>query len=170
MNLLLLIDFFPVLISTFLQNMWEEIGWRGYALPSLQKKYSALYSSIIVGLFVAFWHWPHFTVKNSVMLINYHNFLFFIVSVILGSIQHTWLYNSTKGNLTVSTLYHSSLNTFSYLLFTQQNISYSVFSFLLLTNILLTVIIISVFKPENLSHIKRTMIEPINGKSSNKIK
>ncbi len=67
-NLQRLVVFVPVLISTFLQNMWEEIGWRGYALPKLQEKYNAFYSSIVVSVFWAIWHWPHFTVKNSIMM------------------------------------------------------------------------------------------------------
>jgi len=45
-NLQRLVVFVPVLISTFLQNMWEEIGWRRYALPKLQK-YNAFYSSML---------------------------------------------------------------------------------------------------------------------------
>lgn len=30
-----LFAFFPVLLLSFAMNMWEEIGWRGYALPRL---------------------------------------------------------------------------------------------------------------------------------------
>jgi membrane protease YdiL (CAAX protease family) len=48
-----LAEFPPILISNFLMNMWEEIGWRGYALPALQKKHSALVSSLVVGIFWA---------------------------------------------------------------------------------------------------------------------
>ena len=154
-NLLLLAEFIPILISTFLQNMWEEIGWRGYALPALQGKYSALYSSLIIGLFWAAWHWPHFLVKDSAMLSNYGNFLIFTIMIIMGSIQHTWLYNSSKGNLTVSTLYHSSLNTFGYLFLTKQGIAYQSIPFQLLINILFMLLIILVFKPENLSRTPR---------------
>jgi uncharacterized protein len=34
----------------FLANTCEEIGWRGFALPHLQKQYNALISALIVGL------------------------------------------------------------------------------------------------------------------------
>ncbi len=74
-DLMRLIKFPPLLITSFLMNMWEETGWRGYALPALQKKHNALISSLIVGIFWALWHWPHFAVKESQMAINYHNFL-----------------------------------------------------------------------------------------------
>ncbi|MEM2915276.1 MAG: type II CAAX endopeptidase family protein, partial [Candidatus Bathyarchaeia archaeon] len=73
-NSIRLAEFPPILITSFLINMWEEIGWRGYALPALQKKHNALISSLIVGVFWALWHWPHFAVKESVMAVNYNNF------------------------------------------------------------------------------------------------
>ncbi len=38
----------------------EELGWRGYALPALQKHHSALVSSLIIGVFWCFWHAPLF--------------------------------------------------------------------------------------------------------------
>ncbi|MEM3672878.1 MAG: CPBP family intramembrane glutamic endopeptidase [Candidatus Bathyarchaeia archaeon] len=78
LDLMKLIEFPPILIVSFLTNMWEEIGWRGYALPALQKKHDALISSLIVGVFWAFWHWPHFAVKDSAMAVNYHNNYFCI--------------------------------------------------------------------------------------------
>jgi uncharacterized protein len=34
----------------FFANTCEEIGWRGFALPHLQKRYNALISTLIVGL------------------------------------------------------------------------------------------------------------------------
>ncbi len=160
-NLQRLVVFVPVLISTFLQNMWEEIGWRGYALPKLQEKYNAFYSSIVVSVFWAIWHWPHFTVKNSIMMTNYHNFLWFFVSTILVSIEYTWLYNSTKGSLLIVTLYHSSYNAFGLLLLVEQGISYVVFPFLLLTHFLTVIVIIVVFRPEKLSYIKPVTFEQL---------
>lgn len=39
-------------------STFEELGWRGIALPALQKCYSALISSLILGLAWGIWHLP----------------------------------------------------------------------------------------------------------------
>jgi membrane protease YdiL (CAAX protease family) len=36
----------------------EEPGWRGFALPRLQAKFSPLVTSLILGVLWAFWHAP----------------------------------------------------------------------------------------------------------------
>jgi membrane protease YdiL (CAAX protease family) len=139
--------------------MWEELGWRGYALPELQKKHNALISSLIVGIFWSLWHWPHFLVKDSVMANNYHNFFWFAVFTLLYSISHTWLYNSTKGSLLVASLYHSEVNTVNIILFA--DISYSVFPFYLLVTAILALVLTSIFKPDSLSHNRKVTFEQI---------
>ncbi|MEM3549918.1 MAG: type II CAAX endopeptidase family protein [Candidatus Bathyarchaeia archaeon] len=150
MDFMKLAEFPPILIVSFLMNMWEEIGWRGYALPALQKKHNAHTSSLIVGVFWALWHWPHFAVKDSVMAVNYHNFLWFAIFTLFYSISYTWLYNSTKGSLIIASLYHASTNASNTILFAEANVASFVFQLYFLTVIILALIIIFVFKPDPL--------------------
>ena len=46
-----------------LGGMWEELGWSGYALPTLQKRFTktsngALIATLILWIFRAIWHFP----------------------------------------------------------------------------------------------------------------
>ncbi|MDI9644994.1 MAG: type II CAAX endopeptidase family protein [Candidatus Verstraetearchaeota archaeon] len=152
-------EFIPILLTAFLMNMWEEVGWRGYSLPALQKKYSALTSSLIVGVFWALWHWPHFAVKDSVMAVNYQNFLWFAIFTLFYSVTYTWLYNSTKGSLLTVTLYHASTNTANTILFVEGGIAVSVFPFYFLLVIVLALVVVFVFK-QNFWSMGRVHIAP----------
>lgn len=60
------------LLAYFMYNLiffgfGEELGWRGFALPRIQKKYNALVSSIILSGFWAVWHWPLFLYRPDYM-------------------------------------------------------------------------------------------------------
>jgi carboxyl-terminal processing protease len=81
----------------------EEIGWRGFLQMNLEKKYSALLSSIITGLLWGFWHIGHY--KNGALFM--FGFLLFTVS---ASIYLRRLLVGTNNNLIVSFLFHFAVN------------------------------------------------------------
>ena len=87
----------------------EEPGWRGFALPRLQAKFSPLVSSLILGFFWAVWHAPArfggIEAKSlSDTLVEWG--LLLLVTVIF-----TWFFNRTKGSILVTTLVHPAMNT-----------------------------------------------------------
>jgi len=100
----------PLLILPFLLfdaiTNGEEIGWRGYVLPRLQAKYSALVSSVILGVIWGLWHLPKFLAPE-----NNSSFIWFTVKIITEAVLYTWLYNNTKGSLLLVTLFHATGNT-----------------------------------------------------------
>jgi hypothetical protein len=51
-----------VVLGTFIpfSPLAEELGWRGYALPRLEKAFPPLLSSMILGIIWAAWHVPMF--------------------------------------------------------------------------------------------------------------
>lgn len=84
----------------------EEIAWRGYVLPRLQRQHSALSSSLIVGVIWGFWHLPKYLSHWDTV-----SFVFFMVAIVARAVLYTWLYNNTKGSLLLTTLFHASGNT-----------------------------------------------------------
>ena len=91
---------------------FEEMGWRGYALPRLQAVYGALWSSVILGVLWSLWHLPLIWVKGSYQEsdspLTY--ILVFTVTILPISILFTWLYNHTKGSLLIASLFHAAIN------------------------------------------------------------
>jgi len=83
-------------------GLFEEIGWRGFALPHLQRRYSALVSSLIIGLVWAFWHFPNFFFFTPTML------AVFVPMGIVMSVIYTWVYNSTGGSLFAVVVLHGA--------------------------------------------------------------
>jgi len=103
----------PMLIGQIFFQMFsgpisEEAGWRGFALPRLQKKYNALISSLILGVVWTCWHTPLFFLTGATQMTI--PFPIYMVLVVTQTIYATWLYNNTEGSLVITTLAHFSFN------------------------------------------------------------
>ena len=83
-------------------GLFEEIGWRGFALPHLQRRYSALVSSLILGLVWACWHFPNFFFFTPTKL------AIFVPMGMVISVIYTWVYNSTGGSLFAVVVLHGA--------------------------------------------------------------
>ncbi len=100
----------------------EESGWRGFALPRLQARYSVIAASIIVGVLWALWHLPYDLAPinrapSLAWFLEYRLFWRVLFGVILA-----WLYNRTNGSLLAPALFHPAMNAFGNS-FTQTTIS-----------------------------------------------
>src|ERR687898_544687 len=76
----------------------EEIGWRGYALPRLQAKRSALSAALILAPIWGMWHLPLFLAGWLQGDRTPAQFAAFLVSAFALSVILTWVYNSTGGS------------------------------------------------------------------------
>lgn len=99
----------------------EEGGWRGFALPRLQDKYSAFWSSIILGILHTFWHLPLFWLPGGtpisggpVTLVGVASFLSMVT---IGTFVYTWVFNHTRGSMLMAVLLHLGFNTAGGILF-----------------------------------------------------
>jgi uncharacterized protein len=98
----------PLFVAMEVLTNGEEIGWRGFALPRLQARHSALVSSLVIGVVWAVWHYPKFLTAG-----NAHDYPFwlFVLDIVAKSIIFTCVFNSTRGSLLSVTLLHASINT-----------------------------------------------------------
>jgi len=92
--------------------VFEEIGWRGFALPRLQRLYGPLLGSLILGTLWAVWHLPLFLIPSwdtpHGSLIDVALFVVWAVSI---AVVFTWVFNNTKGSVLLIILAHGSVNS-----------------------------------------------------------
>ena len=101
----------PVMILvTIALAFGEEAGWRGYLLPLLQSRLSALSASLVVGVVWFLWHIPLLYLPGQDVGGEAFLIVLFGATVILSSILYTWLYNNTRGSVLAVTLLHAGLN------------------------------------------------------------
>ncbi|MDO9557877.1 MAG: CPBP family intramembrane metalloprotease [Coriobacteriia bacterium] len=95
----------PVVLASqiFSSPLLEEAGWRGFALPRLQARRSALLASLVLGLAWGLWHLP--------LVIAYGDpFAPYLAGIMAHTVLMTWVFNSGDGNLFSMLLFHASLN------------------------------------------------------------
>jgi len=95
-------------IAILLGCIAEEIGWRGFLLRSLQKKYTPFASSLIVGLLWGIWHLN--------FLDGLLGFFIYTITIIEMSVLMTWVFNKTNENLWLMVLWHFVFNLTSHIL------------------------------------------------------
>jgi len=68
----------------------EEIGWRGFALPRLQYRRTALIASLVLGTLHALWHLPLWSTGDPYNQLSLHPA--FVIQVIAVAVLYTWTY------------------------------------------------------------------------------
>ncbi len=95
----------PVWLATF--GFGEEIGWRGFALPHLQRTMSASKSTLILGLLWCVWHIPAFFYLETYQALDWMMLPGFFFGVLCGAVLLTWLYNGTGGSVLMVAIWHA---------------------------------------------------------------
>jgi membrane protease YdiL (CAAX protease family) len=100
-------------------GLFEEIGWRGFALPHLQQRYSALVSSLIIGLVWACWHFQNFMSLDPFPVFldpfPWLDVAVYVPTLMVYSVIFTWVYNSTGGSLFAVVVLHGAIDAQEYL-------------------------------------------------------
>ena len=120
LNLLGKADYLPYLGPLGVLGLWlftyglgEETGWRGFALPHLQKNRSAASATLILAMLWATWHLPAFLFRDTYVELGLFGFPMFAIMMIFSTMVFTWLYNSTQGSVFIVIIFHAVFNWLS---------------------------------------------------------
>ncbi|MGY6550243.1 MAG: CPBP family glutamic-type intramembrane protease [Roseinatronobacter sp.] len=86
----------------------EELGWRGYATPLLQRRMAPFWAGLVVGIFWALWHVPAFFLDGTPQ--SGWDVMPFVIGAIGVSIVLTAFFNAAHGSILVAILFHWQLN------------------------------------------------------------
>ncbi len=98
-------------ISAIPNTLGEELGWRGFALPRLQRSFGALVAAILLGIFWGVWHVPMWMMTSGTF--GAHE-IAALAGIVGASILFAWLYNGTGGSLLLAWLFHFSMTSTGY--------------------------------------------------------
>ncbi len=87
----------------------EELGWRGYVLPRLLSRWSALFSGLLIGVL---WGSIHLSLILPGMIYAGSTWLGTMLELIGLSVILTWFYVQTGGNILITTLFHTMQSFF----------------------------------------------------------
>lgn len=86
----------------------EELGWRGLALPLLQRKLAPFWAGLVLGVIWAGWHLPAFVIGGTPQ--SGWSFPTFFLGVVALSVIMTPMFNAAGGSLLVAAVFHFQCN------------------------------------------------------------
>jgi membrane protease YdiL (CAAX protease family) len=95
-----------VVAASVSYGVFEEIGWRGFLLPHLQARTTAIRAAGWVFVIWALWHLPMFAYQLPAGLET----IGWLVGLYFGSVWLAVLFNGTRGSVLACILWHSSYN------------------------------------------------------------
>jgi uncharacterized protein len=96
----------------FFGPLFEESGWRGFALPRMQHQFGPFRGTLLLGLLWSAWHfflyvptWLHEGVGDVLAGVGT-----FTLTTTTMTFIFTWLFNNTKASLLLAILLHGSVD------------------------------------------------------------
>lgn len=104
--------YLPLLIVWSLAGVGEEVGWRGFALPRLQERWTPVRATLVLGLLWALWHLPILAASdeashelNPLPLVGIT--LATLAAIVGYAFIYTYLWNKTR-SIWLAVLLHGS--------------------------------------------------------------
>ena len=100
-------DVAPVFVT---YSVFEEFGWKGFLLPHLQQKYSALRATAILTAIWGCWHLPFFLWRFQFSPLIAVGFFF---AIFVGAMIIASTFNFSRGSIVSAMLFHFTNNVAS---------------------------------------------------------
>jgi membrane protease YdiL (CAAX protease family) len=103
-----LVPRFPVFVIgvALVTGLAEEPGWRGFALPRANERYTPLAAALLVSVVWALWHLPNALFGSDGLSTH----LAHVAATTVNGLVQAWVYNATGGSLLLAVLLHGSFN------------------------------------------------------------
>ncbi len=141
----------PVVILLTAGPLQEEFGWRGYALPRLQSRRSALVASLILGVLWWLWHLPLVFIPGRFMAGSLPLFCALVFEMVLVTILFTWVYNNTGGSILAAMLFHTAMNWSIWVVLPSMQVTLLIVGLTTLLLVIAVSVVLRVWGPERLS-------------------
>lgn len=101
--------YLPAALTTLLTAgpIQEELGWRGFALPRLQRLLGPATGTVVLGAVWAAWHLPNVYLRGW----DTATAALFLLATFLTAFAYTWLTNGAGGSVLLAMLLHAGINT-----------------------------------------------------------
>jgi membrane protease YdiL (CAAX protease family) len=131
----------------------EEIGWRGYALPRLQARFSALVASLVLGTVWTLWHLPFWLLQDSFATYGPGYLLPNWLAILPIAIIITWIVNNARGSALLAWAFHLTGNivNVTYMLITSNLEAYYLVALL---SWAVALVVVAVYGPRSLARAR----------------
>ncbi len=102
-----------ILIGLFTGPLAEELGWRGYAIERLARRYGLLAAALVLGLIWWAWHLPLFFIQGTTQNgwgFGSGMFWLFLANVIPLSVLLAWAFERNRHSILAAILLHFMYN------------------------------------------------------------
>jgi hypothetical protein len=96
------------LLLTIVKGPVEEFGWRGLALPLLQRRFAPVWAGLVLGIIWGFWHLPAFLLSGTPQ--GAWSFTPFFIGSVAVSVIMTGVFNASRGSILLPALFHFQFN------------------------------------------------------------
>jgi hypothetical protein len=98
----------PSLLTALAIGPMEEFGWRGVALPLLQRRFAPFWADLVLAAVWAIWHMPSFFLSGTPQ--DGLSFGAFFIGMLAISMILCALFNASGGSILIAALFHFQLN------------------------------------------------------------